>query len=551
MKKNDENDRLIFEEFCSDISNADENSNVECIVITDKDIEIPEKADVVITANDLNLSETDNMDSPEEHSPNNVLVFGKNDFESATNQGVFNLTVSDFRTKSTWQKMLRHFRLQKQRIRQFIRRQATVLYVCTVIILMVSSYLAYVIPFGTDVKKLNSKFAFASDTLQEASSSLAQTTSPDTFLKYLKKLSNLAVDEEDISSQYDKINKKNNILRSLWARLNFGQSDVNSLRAKMAETVIEARNSSVRIVKVLDSHRAEQLERIERQMKNVSSVKEAVAIINTHIGTLRTADSILLTITSLGTDEDLSKSVRSKLICDINYMRSTLTMISNLVREQKKANGLVNRAIGTIKLANNYLNNLGQYARSSNIKITLQYYQTVSSNLRSARNVLTSYPNGLSQPQKKMWDNLNIRALSNVNQIINKLASHINNVEQQYAQVKREEATLGGSMKRGAGRLFEKFTGKLRQASQTKMGREIGVGVKTLLLGTKMLYDLQNPDKDLVTWALSYEDEVNKLMREVETVGKMKGASITDINVFMNPMMEKLVNEAYKASDDN
>lgn len=78
------------------------------------------------------------------------------------------------------------------------------------------------------------------------------------------------------------------------------------------------------------------------------------------------------------------------------------------------------------------------------------------------------------------------------------------------------------------------------------MGREVAASLKGLVLGTKMFYDLMdvNSSTDIVSWARSYEGDMDQLMSEMDDIQRMDGWSITGKNTFI----EDMVNEVHKKS---
>ena len=125
---------------------------------------------------------------------------------------------------------------------------------------------------------------------------------------------------------------------------------------------------------------------------------------------------------------------------------------------------------------------------------------------------------------------------------------HESLLARKYLEAKKQESTVKGSVGRKARRGIDRLKGWARKKtgdfSKTRIGKELGVSAKMLILGTKAFYDLQDPNADIMTWALSYEDDVNQLMRDVEEIERMDQPSITGKNTFL----EGLLDEAYRKS---
>ncbi len=130
-----------------------------------------------------------------------------------------------------------------------------------------------------------------------------------------------------------------------------------------------------------------------------------------------------------------------------------------------------------------------------------------------------------------------------ISKIISKISPHVSRAEAELRKAQRQESTFGGRAERHVGRFIDKAK---RKVSQSRIGRELAVSFKTLVLGTKMFYDLMDMDSggDIMSWALSYEDDMNQLMEEMDEIQSMEGWSLTGKNTFV----EDIVDSQYKKS---
>jgi hypothetical protein len=69
------------------------------------------------------------------------------------------------------------------------------------------------------------------------------------------------------------------------------------------------------------------------------------------------------------------------------------------------------------------------------------------------------------------------------------------------------------------------------RAADSKIGQELTVGFKALMLGTRAYYDLFQIDSatNLVAWGGSYKSELEALSRDAERASQMEGTSLVDV----------------------
>ncbi len=140
---------------------------------------------------------------------------------------------------------------------------------------------------------------------------------------------------------------------------------------------------------------------------------------------------------------------------------------------------------------------------------------------------LDSRPQFPRQFQNDLADGLLQPDRQKIEKLLSRMIAHEQHVSREFERALRDEQTLGGRFKRSVGRLADR-------AANSRIGRETKMSVKTLILGTKMFYDLMDMDSrtDLVQWAGRYNDDMDQLMQEVREVQQMEGWSLTGKNSF-------------------
>ena len=192
-------------------------------------------------------------------------------------------------------------------------------------------------------------------------------------------------------------------------------------------------------------------------------------------------------------------------------------------------------------VANSKLNKMEKFESSEEI---LKVYDRWLQAEKEVKN--SSYPlyyNGKFSTHKIIWNNLTNNAKQNINRILADVTNHKNKVYDEYLKAVQEESTYVGKAKRKAGRIWNKVK---KQASSSRIGRELSLCAKMLVLGTKAFYDLQDPNTDPLTWAMSYEDDVNSLIVESEEIMEMDEPSLTGKNTFIELYVDKAYDKSFK-----
>ena len=222
--------------------------------------------------------------------------------------------------------------------------------------------------------------------------------------------------------------------------------------------------------------------------------------------------------------------------------------VSEGISAQKRCSDRLGDAIEQAKFANVHLQTLERYARSEDIRRVRDLWSSAASLGRQAVRELNISPPGKVKP---LCDRITQPTRDSACEVVDKIESHLRVVDSKYAEAVQQESTLLGSTARAGARAVD-FLGKLAgqavdRAAQSRMGREIGISVKMLILSHKMLYDMMNPDSDPISWAFKYQDDMMSLMDETDEVMRMEGPSITGKNTFI----EDLVDMTYESSFDS
>lgn len=300
-------------------------------------------------------------------------------------------------------------------------------------------------------------------------------------------------------------------------------------------------------IKALTRYRQSATKSARAKLGTYNSVDEVVKAANSHLVVLREVEALSHRTVSFNPSPSLVRREFSSIKQDASHMTSLLGIVKEIIAAQKIANSRLESGIKKMDYANSRLQRLERYASSAVIKNVYDLWNDALSQVVSAKRALSA-PSQLSSLELSVWINCNRRAVSNVQEICLQAAKHRDFVQTKYIEARKDESTVQGSVarttKRGMDR-FKRWTKKKMAAlSKTRIGREIGVSAKLLILSTKAFYDLQDPNKDIKTWAMSYSGDVDKLMSEVREIERMDQPSITGKNTFI----EGLVNKAYNKS---
>lgn len=287
----------------------------------------------------------------------------------------------------------------------------------------------------------------------------------------------------------------------------------------------------------------------DEKIKNCNAVKDVVVITQASLSKLLSIKDVLTEAAPFKPSSRLLNSEYSSIRQDGYHMNAILKLASRIVTAQKDANNKLKAGIIIMDGANRRLEALEEYAQAYVINQVHYEWKRAVLQIKEAKSSLAA-PSSLNSLRRETWINCNRKANSNIDHIYDLASRHKDLVSSKYHEAARQESTIGGrvtrGVQRGLNRLRNLVSKKTEEFSRSRMGREIGVSVKTLILGTKAFYDLQDPDKDIMTWAMSYESDVDQLIDEVDEIQRMKQPSITGKNTFI----EDMVNKAYESSFD-
>lgn len=228
-------------------------------------------------------------------------------------------------------------------------------------------------------------------------------------------------------------------------------------------------------------------------------------------------------------------------------VKTTATQASDLAevgqriaKTKGRARGQVQEGLREIDRANRKIE---KYAELSTLRTACSDWDSAQSTIASSRSALSSLPSFGKTYQTKTANALVKSDRAKVDDMLSKIGPHVRRARAELAKAEQQERTVAGRAERAVGRFFNRAKEKV---SQSRIGREVTVSFKTMVLGTKMFYDMMDMDSstDMMGWAMKYEGDMNQLMNEVEAVNNMDGWSLTGKNTFI----EDLTGKAYEKS---
>lgn len=283
----------------------------------------------------------------------------------------------------------------------------------------------------------------------------------------------------------------------------------------------------------------EEKEKYPNRISNAKNIKDINNAITNNLNFCNQAREVLVLFNSIGADLTLSSRVDNEIKSFISTIRGDLQYVNRLIDAQNNSQSIMQSALSYADKANNDLNRLEKFASSEQILNVFREWDRAYNQSLSAKGALNIARN--NQRQEAVYTNLMTEPRNNVDRIIRDIGNHRDLVWRSYAEAKNQESTMLGQAQRTAGRLLNRAT---QAATQSRIGREISISVKTLVLGTRAFFDLMNPDTDVLTWATSYSKDVESLMKETDEVMRMSGPSLTG----KNTIIERLTEEAYQKS---
>lgn len=212
----------------------------------------------------------------------------------------------------------------------------------------------------------------------------------------------------------------------------------------------------------------------------------------------------------------------------------------SVVRIKGKARAEVQEGLRLMDKANR---DVEKYAEVAVLRQVYYDWQSAYSMINSSKYTLSRLPSFSKPHQNQLAKALVKDSLDRVNAILLRIEPNLNKARSELRRAEEQERTLFGRTQRTLGRLLNQAT---ESVSSSRIGKELAVSFKALVLGTKMFYDMMEMDAstDVMAWALSYENDMNQLMNEVDEINEMDGWSLTGKNTFV----ENLVDSAYMKS---
>jgi len=298
--------------------------------------------------------------------------------------------------------------------------------------------------------------------------------------------------------------------------------------------------------KMVDSLKDDVDERLQTT-RGAADAPSAVNASKSLVQWLREARENTAAIANLGIPSKDIATITREIDKAVRQAREIIEWVNHGISAQKRCRDRLGEAIEQAKTANTQLQHLERFASSDQILPVLIHWSSAASLGRRALSDLEVRPPAKLKP---LCERIVAPTRDSAGEVVNKIETHLRVVDAKYAEAVQQESTFLGSSARAGARTMD-YLGKLAgqtldRAANSRMGREIGISVKMLILSHKMLYDMMDPDSDPISWAFKYQDDMASLMDETDEVMRMEGPSITGKNTFI----EDLVDIAYENSFD-
>lgn len=486
------------------------------------------------------------------------------------------------------------------------------------LVLSVTFFFLYVIPYGKKVKQFEANFNQCKADIENTCQTLTTT---NTLTQFTKSLSAFLLLPEKLREQKNNLNilqNDLNFLKGLWSKTTINPNDIDLLQKAVLQTHDEipqlvsilissdckSRQNNIRnsfslmdlntllnttkvqydslfillantakskefdksisfniiqkdkvfieamsnqSIEALTKLHDEQYKSVKESLLNSYTLKDASQLTNSYLNWIKTCKNAINLSLSLGSTEKKCQALNSNLDKDLEIMKELCMMFDNVIESEKNANNILLQALEKMDQSNNRLQNLEKFASSDDIMVVYNCWKDAEEEVLKAKSAL-NFHGSRGGDRQAIWDNLVSKPRSNIESIHESVLAHKNYVGEQYVQAASEESTVQGNVtrtvQRGWNRLKQYLGRQVEQASNTRIAKELSISVKLLILGTKAFYDLQNPNVDPLTWAFSYEGDVNNIMNETDQVMRMEGPSLTG----KNTIVEDFVNIAYEKS---
>lgn len=273
----------------------------------------------------------------------------------------------------------------------------------------------------------------------------------------------------------------------------------------------------------------------------VDAVRNLKSICETGIaaqdGIVKSAEDLGIPTASIKGMHELAGEVKIAAI-----HASELAHVGQRVAKIKgKARARVQQGLRKIDQANR---DIEKYANLDTLGEVCDDWQSAQDTITSAREVLSSLPLFEKAYQRKIAEALVKSDREKIDSILSKIKPHLYKARNELAKARSQERTVAGRTQRTVGRFLEKTKKKF---SGSRIGREITLSFKTMILGTKIFYDMMDMDSnsDMMGWAMNYQKDMNQLLDEVEEVNKMDGWSLTGKNTFIEDFANRKYEESF------
>lgn len=216
-----------------------------------------------------------------------------------------------------------------------------------------------------------------------------------------------------------------------------------------------------------------------------------------------------------------------------------------MIKVKARARESVQSALRQIDVANRQVE---EYAELHVLRSVYEDWADAFRSLLQASTILNSRPAFRTTTQNQFALALAKDDQIRIDSIIEQVSPKVQQAHTELRRAEHAESTAAGRLSRGVGRLFSRARG---QVAESRIGKEVALAFKTMVLGTKAMYDLMEvgPNDDITDWAMSYESDLDQLSAEAEAVRQSDGWSLTGKNTFVESLVDSAYEESFKDSD--
>lgn len=430
-----------------------------------------------------------------------------------------------------------------------MKKSISIIAVVAIILIAAGGYygLTY-FPFNKKAKQVDQEFSSLKGSYQNVKQKgFSSSASIDEIKSFLNASKDSYKTANSLKTKIDKINAEKNFITR---RSPYPKTVDNDILRFIENINSDISNLPQKIEAVYSKERKKF--NTDIVLSSTNTVKSANNMVKNFNNLLEKSKSLTLVLKPFdSTDNRKAFSNLNRMFKNDSFQsKEILKILDQIVEKQKNTRQALKTAFERIDSANSRLQTLEKYARSQDIYRAYQSWDSVCDQVGTAHRICNSLSGFTSSRDRTIAKNMMANDNSNISRTLSKAEAHRDYLYQEYGKAAQQESTVGGSLgrsaQRGLNRLKNFVSKQVDKASQSRMGREIGVSIKTLILGSKMFYDFMGmgPNDDYLSWAMSYEKDMDQLMNEVDEVNRMDEASITGKNTFI----EDLVNKAYEKS---